>query len=68
MKTNLETRLIVDLDWEERYLNELEQMAPTGKQAQWVEHFAPYQVELQKKAVRKAFFELAEYYLNLKEV
>jgi hypothetical protein len=62
MKTSLETRLIVDLDWEERYLNELEQMG------------SEEQIKLQKKAVLKAFLELSEYYLdldysiNLKEV
>lgn len=56
MKTNLETRLIVDLDWEERYLNELEQMG------------SEEQIELQKKAVSKAISELDDYYLNLTEV
>jgi hypothetical protein len=56
MKTSIETRLIVELDWEERYLNELEQMG------------SEEQIELQKKAVSKAILKLDDYYLNLTEV
>jgi hypothetical protein len=56
MKTSIEQKLIVDLDWEERYLAELEQMGSVE------------QIELQQKAVSKAICKLDNYYLNLKEV
>jgi hypothetical protein len=56
MKTKLETKLIVDLDWEEAYLAELEQMG------------SEEQIELQQLAVSKAIKKLDDYYLNLTEV
>jgi len=56
MKTQLETRLIIDLDYEERYLSELEQMG------------SEEQIALQQKAVSKAIRKLDDYYLNLTEV
>ena len=56
MKTKLETRLIIDLDYEERYLSELEQMG------------SEEQIALQQKAVSKAIRKLDDYYLNLTEV
>lgn len=56
MKTSIEQKLIVDLEWEERYLAELEQMGSVE------------QIELQQIAVSKAICKLDDYYLNLSEV
>jgi hypothetical protein len=56
MKTKLEQKLIIDLDWEERYLAELTQMG------------SEEQITLQQKAVSKAIKKLDDYYLNATEV
>jgi len=56
MKTKLEQKLIVDLDWEERYLAELEVMGSVE------------QIELQKLAVSKAIKKLDDYYLDITDV
>ena len=56
MKSSIEARLILDLDYEERFLLELEKMGS-------VEH-----IELQQKSVSKAIKKLDDYYLNLTEV
>ena len=56
MKTSIEQKLIVDLDYEERYLAELTQIGSVE------------QKELQQLAVSKAIKKLDEYYLNLTEV
>ena len=56
MKTSIEQKLLVDLDYEERYLAELEQMGSEEL------------IELQTKAVNKAIKKLDDYYLNLTEV
>ena len=56
MKTKLESRLLIDLDWEERYLAELEKMGSVE------------QISLQQEAVRKAIRKLDDYYLSATEV
>jgi hypothetical protein len=56
MKTSIEQKLLIDLDYEERYLAELEQMGSEEL------------ITLQQKAVSKATRKLDDYYLNLTEV
>ena len=62
MKTTTESKLLIELEYEQNYLTELEQGAGFFVESSGV------QIELQKKAVKKALAELDEYYLNLTEV